>query len=116
LVENAVLHGIHQKRGTRCVSIGFTAKEKVILLRVWDNGPGIPPDKLARIRSDLDSGDFAGRDSYGLKNVHERIRLKYEGDYGLRIASRYRGAEEDRNAFGPSGTIVTIRLPRGTEA
>ena len=111
LVENAVLHGIHQKRGSRCVVVRFTAKHNVILLRVWDNGPGISPEKLERIRDDLSSGEFTGHDSYGLKNVHERIRLKYAGDYGLRIVSRHRG-QLNVSASAASGTVATIRLPR----
>ena len=46
----------------------------------------------------------SGTTGFGLKNVHERIRLTYGPKYGLTIHS-----VEDE------GTTVTIRIPRGWE-
>lgn len=66
-----------------------------IELKVIDNGIGMRPDTLRNMRS---SSFQPG--SYGLKNVEERIKLRYGNDYGIQIGSYY-GA----------GTTVQIILP-----
>lgn len=66
-----------------------------IELKVIDNGIGMREDTVERI--------LAGKSEtggYGVKNVDERIKLKYGQGYGVTIASIY-GA----------GTTVRIRLP-----
>lgn len=66
-----------------------------IELKVIDNGIGMRPDTLRNMRlSSFQPG------SYGLKNVEERIKLRYGNDYGIQIGSYY-GA----------GTTVQIILP-----
>lgn len=66
-----------------------------IELKVIDNGIGMRPDSLRKMRtSQANSG------SYGLRNVEERIKLRYGNDFGIHIGS-YFGA----------GTTVQIILP-----
>ncbi|MEK5240421.1 histidine kinase [Paenibacillus sp. FSL L8-0470] len=66
-----------------------------IELKVIDNGIGMRPDTLRTMRSNpLHS------DSYGLRNVEERIKLRYGNDFGIQIGSH----------FG-AGTTVQIILP-----
>lgn len=71
-----------------------------ILFKVIDNGIGIRPD---RIQSLFAPGEQAG--GYGIKNVDERIKLRYGEEYGVSIASLYGG-----------GTTVSIALPIREEA
>jgi sensor histidine kinase YesM len=66
-----------------------------IELKVIDNGIGMRPETLRNMRS---SSFQPG--SYGLKNVEERIKLRYGNDFGIQIGS-YFGA----------GTTVQIILP-----
>ncbi|MDI4649779.1 sensor histidine kinase [Cohnella hashimotonis] len=66
-----------------------------IELKVIDNGIGMRPDTLKRMRS---SEPSAG--GYGLKNVEERIKMRYGSDFGIQIGSYY-GA----------GTTVELILP-----
>ncbi|WP_339318279.1 sensor histidine kinase [Paenibacillus sp. FSL R10-2734] len=66
-----------------------------IELKVIDNGIGMRPDTLQKMRS---SAYQPG--SYGLRNVEERIKLRYGSDFGIQIGS-YFGA----------GTTVQIILP-----
>jgi len=66
-----------------------------IELKVIDNGIGMRPDTLNRMRSSA-----ARRGGYGLKNVEERIKLRYGSDFGIRIGSYYGG-----------GTTVELVLP-----
>ncbi|MDG0795028.1 histidine kinase [Cohnella ginsengisoli] len=66
-----------------------------IELKVIDNGIGMRPDTLKRMRS-----SEARSGGYGLKNVEERIKMRYGSDFGIRIGSYY-GA----------GTTVELILP-----
>jgi sensor histidine kinase YesM len=66
-----------------------------IELKVIDNGIGMRPETLRNMRS---SSFQPG--SYGLRNVEERIKLRYGSDFGIQIGS-YFGA----------GTTVQIILP-----
>ncbi|MNZ62038.1 Sensor histidine kinase YehU [compost metagenome] len=70
-----------------------------IELKVIDNGIGMRPDTLRKMR--LSSSDS---NSYGLRNVEERIKLRYGSDFGIHIGS-YFGA----------GTTVQIILPVDNE-
>ncbi|WP_068782488.1 sensor histidine kinase [Paenibacillus sp. GM2] len=68
-----------------------------IELKVIDNGIGMREDTVQRLL--LQPSQTEG-DGYGVKNVDERIKLRYGEDYGIHIASLY-GA----------GTTVQILLP-----
>jgi two-component system sensor histidine kinase YesM len=102
IVENALLHGIHETK-TKCGIIRITVKriDDELLLTVCDDGLGMEEGKVKQllagphIESELDGVGS----SYGLYNVNERIRM-YSGDqYGLSIIS----------SLG-KGTTVTLRL------
>src|SRR5262249_32412329 len=43
LVENAVVHGIAQRRGVGCVTVRASRQEDSLLLEVSDTGPGFGP-------------------------------------------------------------------------
>lgn len=66
-----------------------------ILFKVIDNGIGIQPDRMKTLFA---SGEQTG--GYGIRNVDERIKLRYGEEYGVSIASLYGG-----------GTTVSIILP-----
>lgn len=66
-----------------------------IELKVIDNGIGMRPATLKQMRASASPSD-----GYGLKNVEERIKLRYGNDFGIRIGSYY-GA----------GTTVELILP-----
>lgn len=64
-----------------------------------DNGIGMKPETAQRL---LIGPSQSG--GYGVKNVNERIKLRYGDKYGIRIASIYGG-----------GTTVQIVLPANPE-
>jgi two-component system sensor histidine kinase YesM len=107
LVENALYHGIKNKRqgGTIYVRARRKGKEEV-LLEVEDNGIGFTPEKLAQLRAELedDSGDIKLESGFGIGNVNKRIRLYYGKPYGLSIQSEY-----------ATGTCVTLVIPAKME-
>lgn len=116
VVENAIYHGIKERRGPGFISIRAIAEEGMVVIRIEDDGNGMTEDKLSLLRSQLDQvgkADYMqsmpqdrGEEesgplkSYGLRNVQERIRLSYGEPYGISIDSQWK-----------SGTVVTILHP-----
>lgn len=83
IVENAIEHGIDQKRtGKGALRIGGRMGEdgNTLVFTVEDNGPGIPADIAEEVLVKQSRG-------YGLRNVHERIQVQYGAEYGVEIAS-----------------------------
>jgi len=104
LVENALYHGIKNKRGGGTITVrGHRLDEKRVLFEVEDNGIGIPPNELARLRANLaDSSrrDDIGEHGFGIYNVHQRIKLYYGKQFGLSIESELQ-----------RGTTVSLVIP-----
>ncbi len=105
LVENAIYHGIKNKRsgGTITVRARRVGQEKV-LVEILDNGTGFTPYKLKKIQETLasestDEYHFT-ETGFGLENVHRRIQLYYGREYGLTVQSRYQ-----------EGTRVAVLIP-----
>jgi two-component system sensor histidine kinase YesM len=107
LVENALYHGIKNKRQGGTISIRVRQmNEDEILLEVEDDGIGFTPEKLAQLQAELadDSGEFKLESGYGIGNVNKRIRLYYGSPYGVSIQSEYN-----------SGTCVNLVIPAKME-
>jgi two-component system sensor histidine kinase YesM len=107
LVENALYHGIKNKRQGGMISIRARRKgEDEVLLEVEDDGIGFTPEKLAQLRAELDddSGDIKLESGFGIGNVNKRIRLYYGKPYGLSVQSEY-----------TTGTCVTLVIPAKVE-
>jgi two-component system sensor histidine kinase YesM len=107
LVENALYHGIKNKRQGGTISVRARRKNQdEVLLEVEDNGIGFTPEKLAQLRAELedDSGDIKLESGFGIGNVNKRIRLYYGKPYGLTVESEY-----------TTGTCVTLVIPAKLE-
>lgn len=88
IVENAIYHGVKQKRGKSKIMIQGSYKENHMLLTVEDNGIGIQEEKLKQIRLHLEKENPEITDrGFGLANVNARIRLNYGREYGVSIDS-----------------------------
>ncbi len=88
LVENALLHGIRKtknKQGT--IEISVRLENGDVVLTVADDGIGMDPQQANRLLLQPAAGQTAdGLDgSFGLYNVHERIRYFAGNRYGLSI-------------------------------
>lgn len=94
IVENAIFHGIHPKRGTGTITVSMEGGESTLRIEVHDDGVGLPEQPT------VDSADHLG-----LANLDERIRLHYGAEYGLSVDS-------DHESY----TRVSITLPRRTGA
>jgi two-component system sensor histidine kinase YesM len=105
LVENAIYHGIKNKRqgGTVIVRARRQGEDQVAF-EVEDNGVGFTHYKLAEVQNKINDGsDEINLDErgFGLENVNKRIKLYYGKEYGLTIQSDYQ-----------AGALVRLVIPR----
>ena len=85
LAENALYHGIKNKRGKGKILIeGFDLGDDM-MLRVSDNGQGMDAKRLRQVQDAIRTGE---REGFGLAAVSERIKLYYGLGYGLKISSQ----------------------------
>lgn len=102
LVENAIYHGIKQKRGGGMITVTARVIDgNRIAFTIADDGAGIEPEKLQYL-NDVFTGKVKreGKQGYGVFNTNERIRLTFGEEYGLSIESEL-----------GKGTLVTILHP-----
>lgn len=111
IVENALYHGIKNKRGMGFIRIiartSHDADDTELMeLIVQDNGCGMPERKLEQLRINLanqrlpvETGEEVSG-GFGLHNVQQRIRLYYGQQYGVQVDSSE-----------GIGTTVTMRIP-----
>ena len=98
IVENAIIHGILTKpsqEGT--IKIIGEKRDAQILIKIIDDGAGVDFKKVNYILSDPKSHFSKG---FGIRNVNERIKLYFGGEYGVEIKR-----EQDK------WTVVEILLP-----
>ncbi len=89
LIENALYHGIKNKRGGGRIVICGRQQGDDIVISVTDNGIGMTPERLAEVTDGLTGGTHFDNAIYGLYNVNERIRLKFGDKYGITLHSVY---------------------------
>ncbi len=103
LAENALYHGIKNKRGGGTITVTGRREGERLRFTVADTGVGMSAEKLASVRAHLADASHPsyvpGNSGFGLSNVHQRIRLYYSQEDGLDIHS------------GPGGTTVSFCVP-----
>ncbi|MBN2509336.1 MAG: sensor histidine kinase [Spirochaetales bacterium] len=102
LVENALYHGIKNKRGQGHLSVKGWQENGHLCFSVHDDGIGMTAERLTDIQTQIDGdSEFpAVNDIYGLYNVNKRLALYYNNKANLHITSVYK-----------EGTTVSFRLP-----
>ena len=103
IVENSISHGIKEspRKGIIRISVEPQEEERRLVIRIEDNGVGIPQEKVEDLRNHI-----AGKDgemvtsNIGLFNIYQRIKLFYGGEYGMTLESRE-----------GHGTRFTLTLP-----
>ncbi len=82
IVENAIEHGIRKSRvKSGEITIKAAIENNLLTFSISDNGAGIDEEKLDTIFTKQSH-------SYGLKNVNERIQIKFGNEYGIKVTSR----------------------------
>lgn len=93
IVENAIYHGIKERRGPGQITVKGTLQGNRIHLSVSDDGVGIDEETLIRMRERLDDPMNIQMETaasgYGLANVQARMKLTYgTQDCGIFINSK----------------------------
>jgi two-component system sensor histidine kinase YesM len=102
LVENALYHGIKNKRSRGLLTVRGWQEDGFLCFEVSDNGIGMTEERLDDIMKQIDGtvDPATLNDVYGLYNVSKRLELYYNRNAKLEIKSRYR-----------VGTTVLFRVP-----
>ena len=106
LVENALYHGIKNKRGGGKILVKVRLQNRIMTFTVADTGKGMSPEQLKALEESLQTeiptsqaAIEPGHSGFGMRNVDMRIRLYYKKQTGLLIQS------------GPEGTEVSFSIP-----
>lgn len=79
LIENAVIHGVRGMDGEGEIEVSIVQSGDTLCFIVEDNGHlPVDTEELARIMQ----GESSAK-GYGIRNVHQRIRLSYGEPFGL---------------------------------
>ena len=100
LVENALYHGIKQRRRKGFIRVTGKTQNDLLTLEVADDGSGMTEERLEEVRAYLADGR---REGFGLRTVHQRIRILFGGEYGLTVESA-----------PDAGTRVIVTIPMQT--
>lgn len=100
LVENALYHGIKNKRRSGSIKISGHREADYFVIQVEDNGVGMSKERFWQVKEGINNKNLSKQDSFGLYNVNERIHLNFGDDYGIAVESVYM-----------EGTTISLRLP-----
>ncbi len=107
IVENALYHGIKNKRGGGCIKVSGKQDGEDIVFTIEDNGIGMNEEGLEKLRK-LISGELVSEElvsdeqrGFGMANVEQRLEVHYGSEYGMTVDSTY-----------GEGTTVTVRIPK----
>lgn len=86
LIENYFAHGFDPSRQDNILQFrGYLRDEDTYVLTVEDNGFGMEEEALQALNAHLQEPIATEQESYGLKNLHQRIQLYYGSKCGLVI-------------------------------
>ncbi|MNM87860.1 Sensor histidine kinase YehU [compost metagenome] len=103
LIENSIIHGVKHMGEDGEISISASGDADNIYIYIEDNGYKLVDyDKINRL---LDEERPNPALVYGIRNIHQRIKLHFGSDYGLSYTKRPGG-----------GTKVTLHLPRSLQS
>jgi two-component system sensor histidine kinase YesM len=101
IIENSIIHGFKNKSVEGMIQINAYINADTLKIEVKDNGEGMSDKRIKQIlynnANEENRQKFSG---IGLKNIEERIKLKYGEEYGLQLYS-----EEG------IGTTVILKIP-----
>ena len=98
LVENALYHGIKQKRIKGHIQVMGRQEGEYIVLTVTDNGAGMSPERLNELQNTVHDGREIG---FGIHAIHKRIQLLFGDSYGI----------TDIFSLPGEGTQINLRIP-----
>jgi len=101
LVENAIYHGVKQKRGIGWIKVNGYQKDGFLYFEVQDNGLGMSSERLQEVCQCLENRESGLKKvGLGVRSVYERIRLHYGKKAELQIDSELN-----------EGTTIKVIIP-----
>jgi len=101
LVENALKHGLRNKRGLKKIIIEADEKDGKLNILVKDNGIGMDAEQMNNKLRENNPEEAETGSSIGLFNINARLKMLYGKEYGLTIESQ-----------PDEGTCVSLIIPR----
>lgn len=105
LIENSLAYGgINDNMNSMELNINGTIENETIYISVTDNGRGMEPEELEKVKKGLTNITGIENDgSIGLRNINDRLRIIFGDSYGLDIYS-------EKGSY----TKVIVKLPAKT--
>lgn len=101
-VENAIIHAIEPNAKGGAVRITADILKEIAILKIVDDGKGIPDDRIHKILDGTYEADGREKNTgIGINNANKRLMYYYGVDYGVEIKSELE-----------KGTEITIKIPR----
>ncbi len=98
LVENSIYYGVENRLEKTNITVIIKEEESHIIIKVIDDGIGMNEDELEKVRC----FDFVPKGhGIGLKNINERLSIKYNEDYKMNVNSKEK-----------EGTEIEIIIPK----
>lgn len=86
-LENCILHGISAQTPNILIRISAVYGDDTVILKIKDNGAGIPPEKLQELRQNLRDQTVNYEKHFGICNVNARISSEHYGSGHIDIES-----------------------------
>ena len=91
VVENCIKHGFKHLKKDGEIDILISHEKKEMIVRVKDNGQGICPEELEKLRENIRDVQEKEVGSIGLKNTYQRLKLTYGEKADMTIDSEEHG-------------------------
>lgn len=86
LIENYFVHGFDSSESDNYILIkGKSLDERTMVFTVEDNGIGMSDEEIEQMNARFLEPVQLSTESYGLKNLHQRLAMFYGGDCGLTV-------------------------------
>lgn len=90
IVENALYHGLKNKRGKGKLTVTGKQKGDYLHFCVKDTGRGMTPEELNVLKKRIQGSDLPeSKNGFGLQNVNERLCLNYGEECCLHVNSQF---------------------------
>ena len=91
IIENYFVHGIDTAKEDNYILFKGRLRADTLVFKVVDNGIGMKPSQIERLNLQLHQPIAMSEESYGLRNLHQRLKLFYGGESGLSVESNKGG-------------------------
>ena len=102
IVENVYKHGLKNKIKNGRMRLSSDDSEEYFKIIVADNGDELDDKMLENLKNEINKDDSKELPVTGIKNVHNRLRIRFKGESGVMV---------DRSTMG--GLQVTLSIYKG---